>query len=78
MAGILTISPTCSPFPYGPVAIATYTQKAELVFDQSALRVTLDLNGSKITEEDEIVQALAKAGGLSDDSAKVRVSLWVR
>lgn len=71
MSGILTVSPASSPFPFGSVAIATYTQKAELVFDESASRVTLDLNGSQITEEDEIVQALAKAGGLSDDSAKV-------
>lgn len=70
MTGVLTVSPASSPFPFGPVAIATYTQKAELVFDESASGATLDLNGSTITEDDEIVQALAKAGGLSDDSAK--------
>lgn len=73
MSGTLTISPGASPFPWGPVSIATFTQKAELVFDQDASEVTLDLDGSTITDEQEIVRALAKAGGLSDES--VRVSL---
>ena len=74
MSGTLTVSPAASPFPFAAVAIATYTQKAELTFDPSVSRVTLDLNGSTISEEEEIVQTLAKAGGLSDDSAKVRNS----
>jgi glutamyl-tRNA synthetase len=69
--GTLTLSSKLSPFPFAAIAIASYTQKATLDFDQTANGITLDLNGSKITSEDEIVHALAKAGGLSGDSAKV-------
>ncbi|KAH8106901.1 glutamate-tRNA ligase [Cristinia sonorae] len=72
MSGTLTVSPGASPFPWGPISIATYTQKAELVFDQSATGLTLVLDGSTITEEQEIVRALAKAGGLSDESVKTQ------
>lgn len=71
MAGTLTVSSKLSPFPYGAIAIATYTQKADLVFDETASGISLDLNGSNINTEQEIVHALAKAGGLSDDSSKV-------
>ncbi|KAI0723803.1 glutamate-tRNA ligase [Cerioporus squamosus] len=70
MAGVLTLSPTAARFPWAATATATYTGKATLNFDTAATGVTLELDGSKVTAEDEIVQALAKAGGLSDDSAK--------
>lgn len=70
MAGVLTVSSTASPFPYAALATATYTQKAEVTFGETA-EITLDINGSKVTGEDEIVRALAKAAGLADDSAKV-------
>ena len=72
MAGVLTVSANASPFPYAALATATYTQKAEITFDQTA-EITLDLDGSKVTGEDEIVRTLAKAAGLADDSAKVRL-----
>lgn len=75
MAGTITVSAAASPFPWGPVAIATFTQKAELVFDQGASGVTLVLDGTTTTDEQEIVRALAKAGGLSDESVKVSFSL---
>ena len=71
MPGTLTLSPSAAPFPWAAAAIATYTGKATLNFDTAATGVTLELDGSKLTAEDEIVQALAKAGGLSSDSAKV-------
>ena len=71
MVGTLTVSSAASPFPYAALATATYTQKAKVTFDESA-EISLDLNGSKVTGEDEIVRALAKAAGLADDSAKVR------
>ncbi|KIP08865.1 hypothetical protein PHLGIDRAFT_103677 [Phlebiopsis gigantea 11061_1 CR5-6] len=71
MAGVLIVSSTASPFPYAALATATYTQKAEITFDEST-EITLDLNGSKTTGEDEIVRALAKAAGLADDSAKTQ------
>ena len=75
MSGTLTISPGASPFPWGPVSIATFTQKAELVFDQSASGITLVLDGTTVSDEAEIVRVLAKAGGLSDESVKVSVVL---
>ena len=75
MAGTLTVSPKASPFPWAAAGIATYTQKAELAFDDTASGVTLDLEGSNLTQERDIVQALAKAGGLSDESAKVSATL---
>lgn len=71
MAGSLTLSPAAAPFPWAAAAIATYTGKASLNFDTAATGLSLDLDGSQLTAEDDIVQALAKAGGLSDDSAKV-------
>ena len=72
MAGILAISSAASPFPYAALVTATYTQKAEVTFDETP-EISLDLDGSKVTCEDEIVRALAKAAGLADDSAKVRL-----
>ena len=74
MAGVLTVASSASPFPYAAVAIATYTQKVEVTFDEGVSGVSLDLNGSKVTDEAEAVRAIAKAGGLADDSAKVRVA----
>ncbi|KAL4244909.1 class-I aminoacyl-tRNA synthetase family protein [Abortiporus biennis] len=72
MVGVLTVSPAANPFPWAAAAIATFTGKAELAFDQGASGVTLDLDGSKVTQEDEIVRALAKAGGLADESVKTQ------
>lgn len=71
MDGTLTLSSKLSPFPFGAIAIASYTHKAALNFDESAKGVTLDLNGAKITSVEEIVHALARAGNLSGDSVKV-------
>lgn len=75
MSGTLRVSPASSPFPYAAAAVATYTQKADLDFDETASGISLELNGTKITEEDQIVLSLAKAGGLSDDSSKVRLCM---
>lgn len=75
MSGVLTLTPAASPFPWAAAAISTYTNKATLNFDTAAKGVSLEIDGSQITAEDEIVQALAKAGGLADDSAKVRIKL---
>ncbi|THH29089.1 hypothetical protein EUX98_g5103 [Antrodiella citrinella] len=70
MSGTLTVSPAASPFPWAAVSIATFTQKAELNFDQTASGLSLELDGTTVTDEQEIVRALAKAGGLSDESVK--------
>lgn len=71
MVGVLTVSTAASPFPYAAIAIATYTQKAEVNFDEEVKLASLALDGINITGEDEIVRTLAKAGGLADDSANV-------
>ena len=69
MVGVLTVA--ASAFPYAAVAIATFTRKAEVTFDESIPAPVLELNGEQTTGEEEIVRALAKAGGLAEDSAKV-------
>ncbi|KAF5387542.1 hypothetical protein D9757_006541 [Collybiopsis confluens] len=68
-AGTITLSSKLNPFPYSAIVISAYTEKTEIVYDEEATGVTLDLNGSKIDNEEDIVHALAKAGGLSEDSA---------
>ncbi|KAF8891197.1 glutamate-tRNA ligase [Infundibulicybe gibba] len=69
MTGTLTLSSKQSPFPFAAVAIAAYTGRAELAFIETAKGVTLDLDGQKLNNEEDIVHALAGAAGLSDDSA---------
>ena len=71
MAGTLSLSSKSSPFPFAAIAIACYTQKATLDFDEAAKGITLDLDGLKFSSEDEIVHALAKAGDLPGGSAMV-------
>lgn len=71
MPGSLTLSSKQSPFPFAAIAIAANTQTADLIFDENATGPILVLKGSTITDEEEIVQALAKEAGLSEDSAKV-------
>ncbi|KAI0086418.1 glutamate-tRNA ligase [Irpex rosettiformis] len=70
MVGVLTVSSSASPFPFAVLATATYTDKAEVHFDEGTSGTSLELNGTTITDEGEIVRALAKAGGLAEDSAK--------
>jgi glutamyl-tRNA synthetase len=65
----LKVSSRLTPYPYAATAIAEYTEKVQLAFEETN-EVTLDLNGSVITTEEQIVQEIAKAGGLSDDSVK--------
>lgn len=67
----LTLSSTLSPFPYAAAALAAYTKQAELIFDDAATEVALDLNGIVISGEEQTVEELAKVGGLSSDSTTV-------
>lgn len=67
----LVVGTTGKHIPYGALAIASYTGGAEIVYDEEVTGVSLNLDGFKIDTEEEIVHALAKAGGLSEDSAKV-------
>jgi len=69
--GTLTLSFKESQFPYAAVAIASYTKKAEVSYDESASGLILTLEGTQFTSEEDVVKALAKAGGLAEDSAKV-------
>lgn len=72
MSATLTVSSKQTPFPFAAIAIAVHTGKAEVVYDETAPGISLTLNGvTTITSEDDIVQALAKEGGLSEDSSKV-------
>ena len=71
--GTLTVSFKESPFPYAAVAIASYTKKAEVNYDESASGLTLTLEGTQLTSEEDAVKALAKAGGLAEDSVKVYI-----
>lgn len=71
--GTLTVSIKDSPFPYAAVAIASYTKKAEVNYDGSASGLILTLEGTKFTSEEDAVRALAKAGGLAEDSVKVYI-----
>jgi len=66
VAGTLTLSSKLTHFLFAAISIATYAQKADLVFDETITSVNLHLNGSHITGEDEIVHALAKVGELSE------------
>ncbi|KAH0830682.1 putative glutamate-tRNA ligase [Lanmaoa asiatica] len=66
----LTLSTKASPFPYAALAIATYTQKAELNFDEMATGVSLDLDGDKYTTEEDIVTILAKIAAIDGESTK--------
>ncbi|THH13649.1 hypothetical protein EW146_g6591 [Bondarzewia mesenterica] len=66
--GCLTVSPTA--FPYGAAAIALYTGKAELSYDNAATLPSLELDGSRIKSEDNIIFTLARAGGLAGDNTK--------
>ncbi|KAJ6525755.1 glutamate-tRNA ligase [Mycena capillaripes] len=66
----LTVSSKQTPFPWAAAAVASYTEKAELVFDETVAGITLKLDGATISDEEEIVHALAKAHDLADDSLK--------
>ncbi|KAG2157498.1 tRNA synthetases class I, catalytic domain-containing protein [Suillus clintonianus] len=66
----ITLSTKTSPFPYASIAIATFTQKVDLNYDESVDGITLEFEGSQISAEDEIVAVLANAGGLAGDSSK--------
>jgi hypothetical protein len=74
MPGTLTVSSKSSPFPFSALAIAAFTGAADVVFDESAASISLDLDGDRFEDEGAIVDALAKAGGLSHDKVKVRYS----
>jgi glutamyl-tRNA synthetase len=72
--GSLIVSFKASPFPYAAVAIASYTNKVQVDYDESASGLIFTYEGTQITTEEDVVKALAKAGGLAEDSIKVYTS----
>ncbi|EAU88705.1 glutamate-tRNA ligase [Coprinopsis cinerea okayama7 len=69
-AANLTVPTKASPFPYGATALAAYTNTATIHFDNAATDLALTLDGQSASNEDEIIQILAKAGNVASDSAK--------
>jgi len=67
----LTCSPKQSPFPFAAIAIAANTGTADLVFTEDVSGIVLQLEQATITDEEDIVKALAKEAGLAADSSKV-------
>ena len=68
---MLTLSPKLSPFPYAVVAVAAYTQKSTVTYDEYVSGIVLALEGSELIVEEDAVKALAKVAGLAEDSDKV-------
>ncbi|KAI0306394.1 glutamate-tRNA ligase [Multifurca ochricompacta] len=66
----LFVSLKASPFPYAAIAIAHYTQKAEVNYDELGPALTLTLGGVSVTTEEDAVRVLAKTGGLGEDKVK--------
>ena len=67
----ITCSPKQSPFPFAAIAIAANTGTADLVFTEDVAGIVLQLDHATITDEEDIVKALAKEAGLADNSSKV-------
>lgn len=67
----LTLSSKLAPFPFSAIAIAAYTGKAHVIFDETAPLIVLDINSSIHRDEHDIVQVLAKEAGLGDASTRV-------
>ena len=67
----LTCSPKQTPFPFAAIAIAANTGTADLVFAEDVAGIVLQLDQATITNEEDIVKALATKAGLGDDSSKV-------
>lgn len=78
MSAVLTVPAKHTPFPWGATALAAYTNVATIDFENVADAISLDLNGQTASDEDEIIQLLAKAANLASDSAQVRFSMLSR
>ena len=71
----LTLNPGASPFPYGPLVLATFVQpktQIEIQFDASVDAVVLEHDGSQVTGVIDIVNDIAKEANYASDSVKVR------
>jgi len=69
----LTLLAKQAPLPWAGAAIAAYSPKTEIAFDDEIAALTFTTSdGTTITDEDAVVQAIAQESGLAEDSAKVR------
>jgi hypothetical protein len=69
----LTLSSKSSPFPFSVIAIAAYTGKAAVVFDEAASGITLELDEKTYHDEHDIVQIIGRASNLREDPSRVCV-----
>lgn len=69
----LTLSSKSSPFPFSVIAIAAYTGKVAVVFDETAAGITLELQGRTYHDEHDIVQVIGRASNLLEDTSRVCV-----
>jgi len=67
----LTLSSKCSPFPFSVIAIAAYTGKAAVVFDETASGITLELDGSVYHDEHDIVEIIGRVAHLIENDLRV-------
>jgi len=67
----LTLSSKCSPFPFSVIAIAAYTGKAAVVFDETASGITLELDGSVYHDEHDIVEIIGRVAHLIENDFRV-------
>lgn len=70
MAAVLTVPAKHTPFPWGATALAAYTNAATIDFEKATDAVALELNGQTASDEDEIIQLVAKAANLASDSTQ--------
>lgn len=68
---VLTVPAKKTPFPYAAAGIAAYTSKAEIVFDDGASALSLNIAGKTIDDEDAILLAVAEDAALLDNIEKV-------
>jgi glutamyl-tRNA synthetase len=72
----LTLPTKASPYPFAALATAAFTEKALTTFEDEASGAVLQINGSEIKDEIEIVQLLAKEAGLSEHTEKVGIHFY--
>jgi len=73
----LTLNPGASPFPYGPLALATFVHPNVTInihFDSSVEKIVLEHNGTQVNAVNEIIHSLASAANYTSDSTKVWVT----
>jgi glutamyl-tRNA synthetase len=70
----LTLSSRLQPFPFSVIGVVAYTGIAEIIYDENATGITLELDGHTLRDEHDIVQVIGRAGNLREDTNRVRYS----